>query len=232
MKIAITGAHSTGKSRFIKKLQNDLLLLNMRSIAIHHTPEGCPYPVEMSQSVEATTWITLKAMLRETEALKTAEIIILDRSIIDAWAYYSYWKTVSNVSSNQVLETALLETLKAWTPTYDIIVKTKIDESQTAKEKNIPYDNNVYRLGIEESINKFLSKNRTYNIIKLPYGGDDKATAEILGIISKDMQVAPYTNNVFNTHKLDACQFGHQVKNNTGLLSEVTNISSGSNNEI
>ncbi len=139
MKIAISGAHSTGKSTFIRKLAKELEERQIKFKLVSDLAVECPLPILRKHTVESTLWIASKNIADEIAAQHECEIIIVDRPILDCWAYFIAVCESHQGKSNPKLET-LRNMIINWLPTYDIIYQTVINKDiliEDAKERDL-----------------------------------------------------------------------------------------------
>ena len=125
LKIAVSGAHSTGKTTFLKKVKNKLgdkvssaLVTDLASI--------CPLPILKDHSIESSLWIAAKGITEELEKGNDCDVLFVDRSIVDCWAYFNYACRDRYPSNDPRLET-LRTLVQNWIPTYDVIYLTEVN---------------------------------------------------------------------------------------------------------
>jgi GTPase SAR1 family protein len=138
IKIGVSGAHSTGKTTFIRNLEKRLIQKSIKYKIVSDLAVKCPLPILTEHTIESTLWIASKSITEEVEAEKDFLLVIADRPILDCWAYFNA------VCKNQYKENdPRLLTLKSmiehWLKTYDLIYQTEIDET-------IPVENSKGRM--------------------------------------------------------------------------------------
>jgi hypothetical protein len=91
-RIALTGTHSTGKTTLLKRLQMELRAHGLTvartrgSIAQLAADRG--FPKMREQTAATTEWIMAMGIAAELEATLHADIVLVDRSVIDPLAYW------------------------------------------------------------------------------------------------------------------------------------------------
>lgn len=152
IKISVSGAHSTGKTTFLKQLAARLILLGWNPIVITDLAVRCPLPILHNHIPESALWIVTTQIADEIAAAHHSLIVLVDRPVIDAWAYLM---AVINRTADAKINPAfftLESTIQNWLPTYNLILTSKIDHY-------IPIENNKgrdldpnYRLTIEQQM--------------------------------------------------------------------------------
>lgn len=130
IKIAIAGTHSTGKSSFLAKLKDMLEHRRLRvaqlpSLATAARAKG--FPILRDHTYDSTLWIIGACMQQEAEACLAADVVLVDRPVIDALAYL----TAALAVTGRELPAEKLISLKAivagHSRTYDKLFITKLD---------------------------------------------------------------------------------------------------------
>jgi len=89
-KIAIIGAHNSGKITSLYYLSYKLKKIG-RTIGIgHEVARECPYPLNEEGGMLTQLWILFKQIEREAQLEKNYNKIILDRSVYDSIVYSTY----------------------------------------------------------------------------------------------------------------------------------------------
>jgi hypothetical protein len=137
IKVAISGAHSTGKSTFISTIADALKVRRIPHDIVSDLAGKCPLPILRQHTVESTMWITTSGIAEEIAAAHRSPIVLVDRPVMDAWAYLV--AAVPTIENSQTVKLrALRNLIENWLPTYFRIYQTEIDES-------LPIDDNQFR---------------------------------------------------------------------------------------
>ncbi|WP_378735560.1 AAA family ATPase [Nocardia brasiliensis] len=89
--IALTGTHSTGKTTWLKRLASELRrdrieVAMVADLGIHAQSIGLP--ILFDHTWASTLWIITRGISNEIEAWTKADVVLIDRSVPDALAYY------------------------------------------------------------------------------------------------------------------------------------------------
>ncbi|MFI9503811.1 AAA family ATPase [Nocardia sp. NPDC052566] len=91
MTIALTGTHSTGKTTWIKRLANELRRnrIDVEMVAdLGLQAQQIGLPILSDHTWASTLWIITRGISNEIEAWTKADVVLIDRSVPDALAYY------------------------------------------------------------------------------------------------------------------------------------------------
>lgn len=128
IKIGISGSHSTGKTSFIKQVEESLKKESIRFKTISDLATICPLPILHNHTIESTLWIASRGILEEIEAEHNFNVVIADRPILDCWAYFNaICKNRYNENNPKIL--TLKNMIMNWLTTYDLIYQTVIDNT-------------------------------------------------------------------------------------------------------
>lgn len=128
LKIAVSGSHSTGKSTFINQVLNEVVKNGYKATIVTDIASSCPLPILRHHTVESTLWIATKSVEQEIEAEYKFDIIIVDRPILDCWAYFQ-WVCRNKYADNNFKLLTLKSLIANWLPSYDFIYQTVVDDS-------------------------------------------------------------------------------------------------------
>lgn len=154
IKIAIAGTHSTGKSSFLTTLkhlleQRRLRVAQLPSLATAARAKG--FPILRDHTYDSTLWIIGACMQQEAEACLAADVILVDRPVLDALAYL----TAALDITGRELPVGKLLSLKAivagHSRTYDKLFVTELDPSLPLAPGRDP--DLVYRASVASHLN-------------------------------------------------------------------------------
>lgn len=152
MKIAIIGAHSTGKTTLVQKLQDTLRATDKEVIIVQELVRYCPFPINEATTIDAQKWIMDNQIAKENEIDHIGKILITDRATIDNFAYLH---RVADTNTAREYENIAFEHGK----TYDLIFKTqKLDIR--AEDDGVRTIDEDFRTLIDTLIHTFLQKHR------------------------------------------------------------------------
>jgi len=93
--VAFSGVHGTGKTTAVYETAADLKKQGKNVGIILETARKCPLPVLSlacsNPSPEAQQWIFTRQILEEIEASMRYEVLVTDRTVVDAIAYTRYF---------------------------------------------------------------------------------------------------------------------------------------------
>lgn len=87
-KITIVGSHFVGKTNLCKRIFDYLNQQGHNVGFLREVVRDCPFPVNEMATVEAQSWILDEQKRREFELEKKNDIVIMDRGVIDNYAYW------------------------------------------------------------------------------------------------------------------------------------------------
>lgn len=153
VKIGIAGTHSTGKSSFLHQLkttlqQKGISAVQLPSLAVAAKDKG--FPILRNHTYESTLWIIATCMQQEAEASLIADIILVDRPVIDALAYLTAALAVSgrDLPSDKLLN--LRTIVAAHSQTYDLLFVTALDPNMPLAPGRDP--DPVYRSTVAQQL--------------------------------------------------------------------------------
>jgi len=114
MKVGIMGTHGVGKTGFALRMAADMKRGHPGEQVglVTETARKCPFPVNQDTSVEAQLWIYHTQFAAEIEATALNEILICDRTVLDAVVY-------TEVAGFRGLRAEMLPGAISWMGTYD-----------------------------------------------------------------------------------------------------------------
>lgn len=132
VKLALAGTHSTGKSTFLAAIDAQFA---KRGIVVHRIADlarrarDLGFPILSGHTFESTLWIMAECMRLEAEAALKAEVILVDRPVLDALGYL---KAALEVTGRQVSPgrlDQLTSIARAHSLDYDVAVVTSLDRN-------------------------------------------------------------------------------------------------------
>ena len=133
IRIAVTGTHSTGKTTLLQRLEMEFRAEGHRvartsgSLATRAAQLG--FPKLHEQTADTTQWIIAAGICAELETALTADVVLVDRSALDPFAYYL---AASELRGHQP-DPADLDRLRTMVAqhatTYTLLLATVLDET-------------------------------------------------------------------------------------------------------
>lgn len=129
-KLAITGAHSTGKSTFLETLDARLAARGLRVGRIGGLAKRARdlgFPILANHTIDSTLWIMAEGLRLEAELSLACDVILVDRPPLDALAYLRAGLEVSGRTVAEGRLARLHDFAGASTRDYGIVVVTILD---------------------------------------------------------------------------------------------------------
>ncbi len=163
MKIAIIGAHSTGKTTLLHRLNTRLIEDGRTTILLPEYARLCPFPIDEQTTLDAQKWIQTQQITEESAIDHTDKILLCDRTTIDNFAYFL--RAARLLGKEQEIG-AWEEKAAVHMTSYDIVFKTtKMHIS--AEDDGKRSTNEDFRNEIDILIHELLRKH-TIPYIPLP----------------------------------------------------------------
>ena len=130
--LGIAGTHSTGKSTFIDGVERHAKDRGISVLRISDTATKCQalgFPILENHTFESTLWILVSVIKAELEAGLNAELVLVDRPVLDALGYLEAALKATGRSITTDERNYLYGLAKFHTARYEMLLKTKLDES-------------------------------------------------------------------------------------------------------
>ena len=131
-KVAVTGAHSTGKSTFVSRLQNELLERGVPAACVHTSASRareCGFPILRDHNFESTAWIIAETIKNEMLGALHSNVVLVDRPVLDALGYFVAALSSTGRIGDTIRRDRLDRLCASWVGEYDLIIVTEIDPS-------------------------------------------------------------------------------------------------------
>jgi len=125
-KVALVGTHGIGKTTTAYELGGAIKRKGKAVELLTEIARECPFALNDMASREAHQWIIARQVQLEIEKSLRADVLVCDRSVLDNFAYY-----VRLYGTTGQQAEALGSYCRAWTSTYDLLVRLPITESLT-----------------------------------------------------------------------------------------------------
>lgn len=131
MKIAISGAHSTGKTTFLDALRAAFQPGGLPTVA-KLAPEAREhgFPILKNHTFESTLWLMATGIKRELELGLNNPVVLVDRPVMEACAYLNAALKDGGRTITPDQERYLEGLARLHAPTYDVVIKTVVDPTQ------------------------------------------------------------------------------------------------------
>jgi hypothetical protein len=132
IKIGIAGTHSTGKSTFLKSMEQTLTeqgftVARISDLAARAKELG--FPILANHTYESTLWIMAEGLRQEAESALSKNVILVDRPVFDALGYFEAALEVSGRQADPRRLDELRTIARAHAAEYDLLIVTTLDPS-------------------------------------------------------------------------------------------------------
>jgi len=130
--IGVTGTHSTGKSTFCSDLRKSLEQQGIRVACIPSfgkIAQEQGIPLLTNHTYDSTMWFIDRTLEAQQAAIVDADVVLVDRPIIDAVAYWNAAVEYRGTSATALEIDAVHAVMYDHCPTYTMLVATRLDTS-------------------------------------------------------------------------------------------------------
>ncbi len=151
LKVAISGAFSTGKTTLVTALTRDLELQGLKVSSVDDVARDAPMPLHRDQTPHASAWLIGTQIARESEASRQhANLVLCDRAVFDVLSHTLIIRPNSRAEKQLLSDIWALG--KAWAGTYDLVLTTTIDESLPPIADGLRVADESYRRLLDDSL--------------------------------------------------------------------------------
>ena len=145
MKIAFIGTHGTGKTTLSYQLTAELKKQGYNASMITELARKCPFPINKKTDEKTPLWIMTSQISHELAESHHHDIVVCDRSILDAYIY----GLITGVTHE------LLEPLvDHWITTYDLLFKVPLNYDLI--DDGVRDTDPKFQKEVDEKMNKLL----------------------------------------------------------------------------
>ena len=170
MKIALIGAHGTGKTTLAHELVSSLKKQDINAGFLGELIRSCPFPINQDQNIKTSEWTIYGQYLKELEMEEKCDILVCDRSVIDGYVY-----SVNMLGRNSLLENFV----RAKSSSYSLLIRVPMNPLYL-KDDNFRSLDLDFQKAIDEKFNEVL---RMLSIHPVNYS----STNEITKYIARDL---------------------------------------------
>lgn len=178
--IAVTGAHSTGKSTFLARLTNELRQYDIEVATVADLGEQAlriGLPILHSHTYASTTWIMTRGISNEIATWPHTDVLLVDRPVPDALGYYLAALDYRGEQPDPTLLGHLRALATGHAIHYDLILRTELDGTLPIGTNKVRDHNQRYRHLADQHIGAVLSDLRIPHQV-LRSDGHDAAIAQ------------------------------------------------------
>ena len=146
--IAVTGAHSTGKSTFLARLAHELRQHDVEVATVADLGEQAQQiglPILHSHTYASTLWIMTRGISNEIATWPHADVLLIDRPVPDALGYYLAALDYRSEPPDPILLGHLRTLAAQHSSHYDLIFRTELDHTVSLGTNKARDDNTRFR---------------------------------------------------------------------------------------
>ncbi len=165
-RIGVLGTHSTGKTTLVQRIEMELrgqgvTVGRTRSFGRRVAEIGLP---KMQRHTETSTeWIIATAIANEIELGIGAEVVLADRAVHDALAYYTAALEYRGEPTDSDAVEGLRILVTTQTPKYDLFIATRLDPEMPV-DKEHSYDPR-YRALVDQHVHRLLAEDQMDHLV-------------------------------------------------------------------
>lgn len=190
MKIAISGTHSTGKTTFLEEVRVAVAPAYLPKIA-GLAPEAKKhgFPILKEHTFESTLWLMTAGIKFELEEGLKHSVVLVDRPVMEAYAYLNAALKHRGEALTPAQDECLEGIARGYAFTYDLLIKTVVDESQPiATNKKRDHDAE-FRSLVDREI-ELLYARWQLSVQRLRFG-DNGVLADVVTMVRTGLNSAP-----------------------------------------
>jgi len=165
LKVGFIGTHGVGKTTTVEWLEDLLSEVGVDVGVVTDSARECPMPINRKTTEESQIWILLEQVQQEVEEThKGVDVILSDRTVLDAWVYNRV-----NVGLSSFINSVMRE----WLHSYDLLFKLERDleylEDDGVRDTDLEFwkeidewvERGIGTFGLEDKVVKTTSKSMT-----------------------------------------------------------------------
>lgn len=160
LSIAVTGAHSTGKSTFLARLTHHLREHDLEVATVADLGEAAQrigLPILHSHTYASTLWIMTRGISDEIGTWPHCDVLLVDRPVPDALGYYLAALDYRDEPAHPVLLRHLRTLAAHHALHYDLVFATELDHTIPLGTNKARDDNTRYRRLADQHIHAVLA---------------------------------------------------------------------------
>ena len=179
LKIAIAGAHSTGKSTFLDKLDTRLSARGLRvgrvaGLAKRALTAG--FPILQNHTLDSTLWLMAEGLREEAALSLDRDVILVDRPPLDALAYLLAGLKVTDRAVDEPRLSRLQDIARASTADYAVVIFTELDPNQALGPDRDP--DPIFRATAAAKVSELVARLAPH-ALRLRHGDEDAVLSAV-----------------------------------------------------
>ncbi|MHB9862009.1 AAA family ATPase [Streptomyces sp. YIM S03343] len=184
VRIAVAGTHSTGKTTLLQRLETEL---RAHGHTVARTPASFAaqaadlgFPKLQQQTAECTEWIIGASAVAAAQATLTADVVLIDRSVLDPVAYYLAALDRSGRQAPTGAVSYLRVLAHAYAAGYNVLLATVLDPDVPLGEHR---DRDLrYRAAVDAHLHQLLGAVQHQKVRNLPADQDAAVKAALVAV--------------------------------------------------
>ncbi|MER6481007.1 AAA family ATPase [Streptomyces filamentosus] len=165
-RIGVLGTHSTGKTTLVQRIEMELRGQGVtvgRTGGFGRRAAEIGLPKMQRHTETSTEWIIATAIANEIEIGISAEVVLADRAVHDALAYYMAALEYRGEPVNSDAVERLRILVATQTPKYDLCIATRLDPEMPVATEHF-YDPR-YRALVDEHVHRLLAEDHVDHLV-------------------------------------------------------------------
>jgi nicotinamide riboside kinase len=178
VRVGVTGAHSTGKTLLLRRIEMELRAQGVTVARTGHLGRRAAdagLPKMHEHTAQSTEWIMAQGFADEIAAAQHADVVLADRAVIDALAYYYAALEFRGEAIDLDDEERLCLLAGVQHGKYNLLLATVLDPAAPVEEKGHAYDPR-YRLLVDQHVHRLLDEEAVEHM-KITRGAHDEGSA-------------------------------------------------------
>lgn len=209
--IAISGAHSTGKSTFLAHLAHELRRdgFEVASVAdLGEQAQQLGLPILYNHTYVSTLWIITRGISNEVATWAHADILLVDRAVPDALGYYLAALAYRDEQPDPDVLAYLRALVIRHSTHYDLIYRTTLDRSIPVGSNKPRDENRRYRQLADHHVGQVLDELGIAHEL-LPADGYDAAIRHAMAFTAHHLASIPLPDHTVLTHSQEVDHRDH-----------------------
>lgn len=166
VRIGVTGAHSTGKTLLLRRIEMELRAQGVtvaRTGGLGRRAADIGLPKMDRHTAQSTEWIMAQGIADEIAAAQGAAVVLADRAVTDALAYYRAALECRGETADPSQDERLRLLASTQHAKYDLLLATVLDDSAPVEVRQHAYDPR-YRALVDRHVHALLAEENIYHL--------------------------------------------------------------------
>jgi nicotinamide riboside kinase len=166
VRIGVTGAHSTGKTLLLRRIEMEL---RAQGVAVARTGRlgrraaDLGLPKMDKHTAQSTEWIIAQGIADEIAAAQGAAVVLVDRAVVDALAYYQAALEFRGEAADPAEDERLRLLAGTQHAKYNLLLATVLDPTAPVEARRHAYDPR-YRVLVDQHVHRLLAEDNIEHV--------------------------------------------------------------------